>query len=372
MALDTIDATRDSGEAAFMATPGFVFFTSGSTGLPRPVFRTRAQLVDGAHGPARMLGLAPGTAVLATLPLDRLFGMHHGLLLAAALGGQMTLLREFRHRAVLGHFAARTCQYWAGTPVMADTLSRCVLPAGAPRPHPAPALCITGGRLSGVAADAFRNRFGVPLRPLYGTTETGTVSVDAAAPADVRPESAGWPMPGVRLSIGDDPGTPLPPGRPGRVWIRSAGCAPGYGFPPAVTPLAHVDGWWASPDVGFLDGDGRLHLVGRVDDCVRTRAGHILSPAMVAGALEAYPGVTAVVVVPLGPPEDPALAALCETPDPLDTNALRSHLARLLPDWSQPRPIEQTRRLPRLPSGKPDRLACIALLRRVEVGSGDR
>lgn len=355
---------RNVDRARFMTAPGCVFFTSGSTGRPRPVFRTTSQLIDAGRAPVAAVGLPSRGGFIGSLPLDRTFGMHHGVMAAMVLGRPLALLSRFDHHAVLALFASGNYRYWAATPVMADALGRCRLPEAAPQPHPAPQVCVVSGRLSAPVCDAFRRRFGVPLRQLYGTTETGAVTMDSAPPHLVRSEAAGLPLPGVRVRIGDDPRAPVPAGSLGRVWVSSPGCAPGYGFPPDLEPLLGVDGWWASPDVGELTEDGCLTVAGRMDDCVRTGAGHIVSTSVVAGALEACPGVDEALVVPVGPPAEPVIAALLESSRPLDLDRVRDHVARRLPPWSQPRILEQTRALPRLPSGKPDRLACMARLER--------
>lgn len=351
-----------AGAPSFMAAPGFVFFTSGSTGTPRPVYRTAAQLLEAGRSPTAAVGFPAGAGLIGAVPLDRTFGMHHGLMAATVLRRPLALLARVQPHALLALFASGDYHYWAGMPVMADVLSRCRLPGAAPRPHPAPPICVISGRLSGPVCEAFRARFDVPLRQLYGTTETGAVTMDAA-PADlVRPETAGRPLPGVRVRIGDDPRTPLPAGTPGRVWVSSPGCTPGYGFPPELEPPPSIGEWWASPDVGELDGDGYLTLAGRMDDCVRTGAGHVMSTAVIASALETHPRIAEAIVVPIGRATEPVLAALIECVGVLDMDEVREHLARTLPPWSQPRVLVQVHALPRLPSGKPDRLACIARL----------
>jgi acyl-CoA synthetase (AMP-forming)/AMP-acid ligase II len=344
--------------------PGLVVFTSGSTGRPRPVYRTWAQGVAAARLLARVARGRARAGVIGSLPLDRTFGLHHTVMLAAVTRRPLALLERFEPRQVLDLFASGAYRYWAGTPVMADVLARCRLPRSSPAPHPAPPFCVISGRVPAPVARAFRARFGISLRQVYGTSETGPVTLDAAPAARVRSEAAGRPLPGVRVRIGDDPRRPLPPGRPGRVWVAGHGCARGYGFPPAIEPLPGVDGWWASPDAGRLDRDGTLVLAGRLDDGLRTAAGHLILPAAVAEALEAHPGVAEAVVVPLGLPGQPVLAALLESTRPLDLDAVRGHLARSLPAWSRPRVLQQTLALPRLPGGKADRLACIARLAR--------
>jgi long-chain acyl-CoA synthetase len=259
-------------------------------------------------------------------------------------------------------FASGDYGYWAGTPVMADALGRCALLGPVGSPHPAPAVCVISGRLSPRVCDVFSKRFGVPLRQVYGTTETGAVTMETAPAGLVRSELAGRPLPGVEVRIGDDPRAPIADGHLGRVWVSSPGCAVGYGFPPDLAALARPDGWWPSPDVGYLGGDGRLCLSGRLDDCVRTGAGHVVDPGVVAEVLERFSGIAEAVVVPVGPAAEPVLAALVESVEPVDMNAVRAHLGRSLPGWSHPRILKRSAALPRLPTGKPDRLACIAIL----------
>jgi len=154
-------------------------------------------------------------------------------------------------------------------------------------------------------------------------------------------------------------------GKTGRVWIMTPWRMEGYGFPPDLLPRETRGGWWPSPDLGQLDEAGYLTLMGRIDDCFRTSAGYVVNPAAVAAVVQRYPGVTDMAVVPLGDRLAPVLGILVESPAELDLDKLRRHLARTLPAWSQPRVIETTTALPRLSTGRADRLACIAILEEV-------
>ena len=355
--LPEVDEAACPPEVPFMTCPGFVILTSGSTGLPRPAYRRTATLLQASAARVAALGFPARAGVIAVLPLDRPQGLMY-LMAATVLGRPVGLLEHFRHNALLTLFASGEYHHWAGTPVMADILNRSVL-AG---PHPAPPICVLAGRLPASMCRAFEARFGIPLRQEYGATEALVVTVDGGPGSEVRSQTAGRPLPGVGVHVGDDPRVPCLVGEPGRIWVSSPWLMEGYGFPPEVEPVATVEGWWPSPDIGQLDDDGYLTILGRLDDCIRTGAGHLVSPAEVAAALEGHPGVTDAAVVPLEASAGPVLGVLVQSAQALQPDDVRRHLARSLPPWAQPRVLEVTRELPRLPSGRTDRRACIAIL----------
>jgi long-chain acyl-CoA synthetase len=341
-------------------------FTSGSTAAPRPVYRRTDAVIAAVRASVDAMALPRGSGVIASMPLARAYGFNHGLVAAVVLDGPLALLRRFHHTAVLKLFASRAYEYWVGTPVMIDVLGRCRLSAAR---HPAPRVCDVGGRLAADVARRFEERFGVPPRQHYGTTETGTVSVhgvkvDGEATAGGRPELAGHPLRGVEVRIGDDPRTPAPAGTVGRIWLTSRYMMEGYGFPGGLVVPDTVAGWWATPDVGHLDGAGRLTVTGRLDDAVRTDAGQLVNPGHVAAALETYPGIIDVAVVAVTTGAGPVLGVVVESGEPPSLAELRAHLWRSLPAWSQPRVVEVTDRLPRLTNGRIDRRACVARLAR--------
>jgi acyl-CoA synthetase (AMP-forming)/AMP-acid ligase II len=354
------DSKEGASDPAFMSLPGFVLFTSGSTGPPRPVFRSTRSILDAASTLAMAARIPSGSGVIGAVPLSGGFGLIHALMLSTVLGARLGLLERFDLSALLTLFASRQYHYWAGTPVMTNILSRCPLPGA----HPAPEMCVIAGRLPASVCRAFEARFGVPLRQTYGTTESGPVTVDTGPPSLVRSRSAGRPLPGVSVRIGDDPRAPASAGEPGRIWLSTPLYMDGYGFPPAVEPAKSVGGWHETKDTGYLDEAGYLMHTGRVDDCVRTRAGYLVNPGDVAAAIEGYAGVKDAAVVPLDTHTGPVLGALVEATPELDAVELRSHLGRTLPPWAQPRVLEITRELPRLPGGRTDRMACVEILTR--------
>jgi long-chain acyl-CoA synthetase len=358
------DVGAAAPDAPFMTAPAVVLFTSGSTDLPRPVCRPMPHLLRAATAVAQAADYPARGGIIGSLPLSRIFGLHHCLLAAALLGRTLALLPRFHHRAVLDLFASGDYHYWAGTPFMADFLGRSV---GVAVRHPAPARCVISGRLSEPVSERWNERFGVPLRQVYGTTETGPITLDSGAPDEVRSGTAGTPLPGAAVVVGDQPERPAPAGALGAIWARTPWSMEGYGFPGHVKPRRTVGGWWPTPDVGYMDAAGYLTVTGRKDDCIRTAAGHLVNPGDVAAAVERYRGIVDAAVVPLGDALDPAVGVLVEAAATLDLNDLRRHLAGVLPSWSRPRVIERVDALPRLAGGKVDRLACIDLLARARA-----
>lgn len=347
----------------FLTLPGIVLFTSGSTSRPTPVYRRTARVLAAASDLMSVVGPAPGLGIVAGLPIARALGFNQGLMAATVLGAPLALLERFDPHAVLALFGSGQYQYWAGTPTMADLLSRS--PTSWRGTHRAAPICVVAGRIPAPLARRFKERIGVPLRQVYGSTEAAAITVDAGASNEVRSDTAGRPLRDVEIRIGDDPRAPYQAGTAGRIWLSSAEyLMEGYGFPPNVDPLESVSGWWPTPDIGQVDEAGYLTVVGRLDDCFRTNAGQLVNPAAVSAALEAWPGVVDSVAVPLSTPQGPVLGVLVESGEKLDVGDLRRHLAGALPAWAQPNVLDTTRALPRLSNGRTDRQVCIAILQR--------
>ena len=295
--LPEVPGTTGLRRPHFLATPGFVVFTSGSTGAPKPVFRSVRGLVQAARTIARTYALPAGVRVAGCLPLATSFGLAQNIFLPAVLGGHVGLLERFDHRSLLNLFAEEPFDYWPGTALMADLLARAPLGDWSGR---APSLChLSSGHLPEPVYWSFLDRFGVPLRQSYGRSECSFITAETAPVAEIRPETVGFPTPGVEVRCGNSPDEPFAAGAPGRIWIRCPWHSEGYGYPPRLEPIARPDGWCPTEDLGTLAPDGRLVILGRIDDCFKTTGGFLVSPGLVAAALRRHPGVLDAAVVPV-------------------------------------------------------------------------
>jgi acyl-CoA synthetase (AMP-forming)/AMP-acid ligase II len=130
------------------------------------------------------------------------------------------------------------------------------------------------------------------VRIYYGSTETG--SATALLDEDVlrKPGSVGQPSPSVELRIGEG----------GEIQVRSPLMLDGYFDNPEATADALRDGWYCSGDIGALDEEGYLSVVGRIKELIRT-GGEAVAPAEVEAVLAAHPNIREVAVVGVPDPQ---------------------------------------------------------------------
>ncbi|HEX2300790.1 MAG TPA: AMP-binding protein, partial [Pseudonocardiaceae bacterium] len=189
---------------------------------------------------------------------------------------------------------------------------------------------------------------GVRVVTTYGMTETAGGCV-----------YDGWPLDGMQVRVDG------PEAGPGRVELAGPMLATGYLDAPEDTAAAFRDGWFRTADLGCLDGQGRLQVLGRADDVVVT-GGLNVAPAEVEAVLTGMPGVAAACVVGLPDPKwgerVTAVVVPVDPGRPPDPGALRAAARRLLTGAQTPKEIVLFDALPLRGVGKPDRSAVRAML----------
>ena len=198
------------------------------------------------------------------------------------------------------------------------------------------------------------------LEPIegLGCSECSNI-VLSTRPGEPLPGTLGRPVPGVGIRLADPDGRPVPPGEPGRLWIRSDSNTTGYWRRVEETREVVFGPWLRMGDV-LSERDGVYRHLGRADDLFKVDARWV-SPVEVEAALLDHEAVAEAAVV--GRPDDqglmrPAafvvLAAGAEGGERLAAD-LRRHVARALSPHSAPQTVTALDELPRLPSGKLDR-----------------
>ena len=346
---ELIDAHR--GERPPHTRPGkVVLLTSGTTGTPKGANRSGG----GPEELAAMLQRIPwhgGETIVVAAPTFHAWGFGQ-LVIAATMANTVVLRRRFDPAATLELAEKYGATGLAVVPVMLERIME--LPAKELEKYTLDALrfvSASGSRMRGEAVLAFMDRFGDKIYNSYNATEAGQISV--ASPADLRhaPDTAGRPVAGTSIRLVDDEGNDVPIGEVGRILLRGASEFDGY---TTGDTKASLDGWMVSGDVGRMDADGRLYVVGRDDDMI-VSGGENVYPVEVERAIGELPDVREVVVV--GVDDDQfgqrlAAYVVPSAPSALDAEAVRMHVKSQLAGYKVPRDVVFLDELPRNASGK--------------------
>jgi acyl-coenzyme A synthetase/AMP-(fatty) acid ligase len=172
--------------------------------------------------------------------------------------------------------------------------------------------------------------------------------------------TAGRPLPGVEVRIHQDDGTPAPAGEAGRIVVRSPAAAIGYDTDSA--PAAFTDGRYDTGDLGFLDGDGYLHIRGRQHDA-RLISGQTVLPLDVSNALCSHPQVHYAVTVPARADAGGFGSVVKLAPEAgLGESDLQAFVRDRHGSHLVPEVITLSDRIPTTEQGKPDRRAISQML----------
>jgi O-succinylbenzoic acid--CoA ligase len=303
-----------------------VIATSGSTGTPKGVQLSRSALDASARATIVRLGLTADDVWLSCLPWHHIAGLQ--VLLRARLGGSGLRVHS---RFDVDRFAAE-----AGATVtsLVPTQLRRLLDAGVDLARFRAILL--GGAAAPPGLIERARAAGANVVTTYGMSETcGGCVYD------------GRPLDGIDVRVDAEE----------RIWLRGPVLTSGYRLRPDLTAEALVDSWLRTADRGRLDGDGRLAVLGRLDDVI-VSGGENVDPAVVADVLGTHPSVADVAVV--GVPDDEwgqAVAAVVVLEAGLSVADARDWCADRLPAAALPRLVVPVDAIPALPTGKPDREA---------------
>ena len=190
---------------------------------------------------------------------------------------------------------------------------------------------------------ALKRRFpGTSTRINYGSTEGGAATILPDEDLERKPGSVGLPAANVELRLSDA----------GEVCVRSDYLMSEYFDNPEATAEVLVDGWYHTGDLGSLDDEGYLSIVGRVRDIIRS-GGETIAPTEVERALADHPDVGEIAVV--GVPDLQWGEIVCAVVVPragarLELEALRQYAQQRLAGYKQPRRLELVDELPRTPA----------------------
>ena len=279
-----------------------IFYTGGTTGLPKGVMASHANVAQQVTVHMTDLGWSPETIYLAVLPMFHLGGLT-GAYCLLSLAARQHYVEKFDAAVFLERLAAEHITATGLSPVSIGWL------LDSPRLHELDlsALRQLGYGTAPITEAILRKAMAllpaVQFTQIYGQTEiTGTISVlrpqehvlDGAAATRLR--SAGRASWGIRVRVVDDNTQDVAPGTNGEILARSPGVMQGYWLDPVQTASTVRDGWLHTGDIGYLDADGFLFVVDRKKDMIVTGGENVFS-SEVENAIASCPGVAQVAVV---------------------------------------------------------------------------
>jgi long-chain acyl-CoA synthetase len=358
-----IDGCRseDPGHVGGPDEVSMQLYTSGTTGLPKGVMLTNANLSTAIAEAGVTFHIAEDTVSLVAMPLFHIGGSGWALC-AMSRGGRSVILRDVDPAVLLELIAAeRVTEMFVVPAVLMLLLATPSLGAA-----DLSSLRLIFYGASPISEDVLVKcmaTFGCAFCQVYGMTET-TGAITALSFEDHDPDgprrgllrSAGKPHQSVDLRVVDpDSGRDAALGAVGEVWTRSPYNMAGYWRKPDETAATvDADGWLRTGDAGYFDAEGYLYLHDRIKDMV-VSGGENIYPAEVENVLLSHPAIVdaAVIGVPDEKWGETVKAIVVLAPgEMLDEAAVIAHCRSNLAHYKCPTSVDPTDALPRNPSGK--------------------
>ncbi|MGQ4718660.1 acyl-CoA synthetase [Streptomyces anulatus] len=354
-------------------SPALIVYTSGTTGPPKGAVLPRRAVAASLDALEDAWGWTGDDVLVHALPLFHVHGLILGVLGPLRRGGSVRHLGKFSPEGVARELASGGTMLF-GVPTMYHRLAEVLDGPAGGSGHGSPA--DGGGRdaLAGALAGARLLVSGSAALPVhdheriaaatgrrvierYGMTET-LMNTGIRADGVPRPGTVGPPLAGVELRLAEEDGTVLGgPGAIGEIQVRGPNLFTGYLNRPDATAAAHTaDGWFRTGDVGTVDEDGYVTIVGRKATDLIKSGGYKIGAGEIENALLAHPGVREAAVTG---EEDPDLGervvawvVAADPGSPPPAEELADHVAAQLAPHKRPRTVHYLDALPRNDLGK--------------------
>ncbi|MEU0266000.1 AMP-binding protein [Nocardioides sp. NPDC006303] len=335
-----------------------LIYTSGTTGVPKGVMLDHANLEAMTAMGRDALEVGPEDRCLLILPLFHVNGIVVSILTPLLVGASVVIADRFNPHTFFDTVEKERPTFFSAVPTIYSMLA--ALPDDV-RPDTSSvrfAVCGAAPASADLLA-RFEDRFGFPLIEGYGLSEATCGSTINPVGGPRKAGTVGLPFPGQELRILGADGKPVPPGENGEVSVRGANVMRGYLGRPDDTAAVISDGWLSTGDLGHVDEDGYLTIVGRSKEMI-IRGGENIYPKEIEDVLAGDPTVLEVAVIGL-PDEkwgEVVVAFVQARPGAtVDVKALMSRCREQLSGYKRPTAIHVLDALPKNTVGKLDKRA---------------
>ncbi|MFJ9648382.1 class I adenylate-forming enzyme family protein [Streptomyces sp. NPDC004244] len=329
---------------------GLIMWTSGSTGSPKGVVKSGRSFLRNLQRNADQVGHRPDDVLLPLLPFAHQYGL--SMVLIAWLTRCSLVIAPYRRldRALrMARDAGATVI--DATPSSYRSILSLVNRKPVLRDHLADTrmFCVGAAPLDAPLVAQYVQEFGLPLLDSYGSTELGNISF---ATLD-NPVACGRAMEGIRLRIVGEDGNELPAGETGEIEVDTPDALEGQiADDGTIVPAHATSGWQATGDLGHLDAEGNLHVLGR--KFAVHRMGYTLYPELIERKVAAQGCPVRIVPVP-DELRGSQLVFFVEDEELGESGHWRERLCALLPTFEQPNKVVVLERFPLNRNGKPDK-----------------
>jgi acyl-CoA synthetase (AMP-forming)/AMP-acid ligase II len=333
-------------------------YTSGTTGRPKCVPLTHANVLWSSRNIAAHYDLTSADRSLVVLPLFHGHGLIGATLSTLSSGGSVIIPPRFSASEFWKLFREHRATFYSAVPTVHQVLLARADSDDAP--HSGPRFIRScSAALAATILTKLENRFGAPVLEAYGMTEAAhQVAANPLPPLVRKPGTVGR---GPGISIIDQTGRHLAANISGEIVVRGPNVMSGYRNNPEANAAAFIDGWFRTGDVGAIDSDGYLALTGRIKELIN-RGGEKISPVEIEAVLLEAPAVgeAAVFGVP-DPKYGEEVSAAVVLKGAATEQELQAYCRARLADFKVPKQIHLVSAIPKNTMGKIQRSNLTAL-----------
>ena len=334
--------------------PVMYLLSSGSTGAPKRIGRTHANLCFELDSFIKALEVTQHDRILGVAPFSHVNGLTRSMMASMAAGAALYPLAKFDRQLVAETVEKQKITIFIGVPFMFAVLAKSNF-----RRQPdfsSLRLCVSASApLPAKLNREFHEKFGIYVRQLYGSTETGSISVDLGPDIERSLDSVGKPIAGVEVEIFTETGKPAQTDEIGEIAVKSPAAIKSYDGCEELNREAFKNNYFLTGDLGRRDQRGLLYLVGRKKLFIN-KAGYKINPREIEDWLKTYPKVEEAVVVGLPTSfGDETVKAVIVLNEECKEEEIIEHCRGKIADFKIPSLIEFRNELPTTPTGKVQR-----------------